>query len=88
LPNCHNGSVERRQHGWIASDRPNRHCCSEGFEIGCDNGDSSGRESELMGHTGHWFGKVTRSPLTIQSPTKMVNRVHHARKSFGHFGLI
>src|SRR5262245_32464473 len=39
LLDCHAGGVERRHDGRIAVDVRNRHWCSDGFEIGCDNGD-------------------------------------------------
>ena len=35
----HAGSVERRHDGRIAVDERNRRWCSDGFEIGCDNGE-------------------------------------------------
>jgi putative transposase len=35
----HTGGVERRHDGRIAVDERNRRWCSDGFEIGCDNGD-------------------------------------------------
>lgn len=35
----HAGGVERRHDGRIAVAEPNRRWCSDGFEIGCDNGD-------------------------------------------------
>jgi len=35
----HAGGLERRHHGRIAVEAPNRRWCSDGFEIGCDNGD-------------------------------------------------
>ena len=33
------GGVERRHDGRVAVDRPDRRWCSDGFEIGCDNGE-------------------------------------------------
>jgi putative transposase len=33
------GGVERRHDGRVAVDRPDTRWCSDGFEIGCDNGD-------------------------------------------------
>jgi putative transposase len=33
------GGVERRDDGWIAVDERSRRWCSDGFEIGCDNGE-------------------------------------------------
>ena len=36
----HVGGVERRHDGRIAVDQRNRRWCSDGFEIGCDNGNS------------------------------------------------
>jgi putative transposase len=36
---CHAGGVERRHDGRIAVDDRNRRWCSDGFEIGCDNGE-------------------------------------------------
>ena len=35
----HAGGVERRHDGRIAVDERNRRWCSDGFEIGCDNGE-------------------------------------------------
>lgn len=35
----HAGGVERRHDGRIAVDARNRRWCSDGFEIGCDNGE-------------------------------------------------
>ena len=35
----HAGGVERRHDGRIAVDKRNRRWCSDGFEIGCDNGE-------------------------------------------------
>ena len=35
----HVGGVERQHDGRIAVDERNRHWCSDGFEIGCDNGE-------------------------------------------------
>jgi putative transposase len=35
----HAGGIERRHDGRIAVEEPNRRWCSDGFEIGCDNGD-------------------------------------------------
>ena len=35
----HAGGAERRHDGRIAVDERNRRWCSDGFEIGCDNGD-------------------------------------------------
>jgi putative transposase len=35
----HAGGLERRHDGRIAVEEPNRRWCSDGFEIGCDNGD-------------------------------------------------
>jgi putative transposase len=35
----HVGGVERRHDGRIAVDQRNRRWCSDGFEIGCDNGE-------------------------------------------------
>jgi transposase InsO family protein len=35
----HAGGAERRHDGRIAVVEPNRRWCSDGFEIGCDNGD-------------------------------------------------
>ncbi len=35
----HAGGVERRHNGRIAVDEGNRRWCSDGFEIGCDNGE-------------------------------------------------
>jgi putative transposase len=35
----HAGGTERRHDGRIAVDERNRHWCSDGFEIGCDNGE-------------------------------------------------
>jgi putative transposase len=36
----HTGNgVERRHDGGVAVDRPNTRWCSDGFEIGCDNGE-------------------------------------------------
>jgi putative transposase len=35
----HAGGVERRHDGRIAVEHANRRWCSDGFEIGCDNGD-------------------------------------------------
>ena len=36
----HIGDGEERRHdGWIAVDRPDTRWCSDGFEIGCDNGE-------------------------------------------------
>ena len=40
----HAGGAERRHDGRIAVDERNRRWCSDGFEIGCDNGrESAGR---------------------------------------------
>ena len=39
LLDCHAGGVERRHDGRIAVDARNRRWCSDGFEIGCDNGE-------------------------------------------------
>jgi putative transposase len=39
LLNRHAGGVERRHDGRIAVDARNRRWCSDGFEIGCDNGE-------------------------------------------------
>jgi putative transposase len=39
LLNRHTGGVERRHDGRIAVDERNRRWCSDGFEIGCDNGE-------------------------------------------------
>jgi len=39
LLNRHVGGVERRHHGRIMLDERNRRWCSDGFEIGCDNGE-------------------------------------------------
>jgi hypothetical protein len=38
----HAGGVERRHDGRIAVDERNRRWCSDGFEIGCDNGEGAG----------------------------------------------
>src|SRR5262249_60796210 len=35
----HAGGTERRHDGRIAVDKRNRRWCSDGFEIGCDNGE-------------------------------------------------
>ena len=35
----HAGGVERRHDGRVAVDERNRRWCSDGFEIGCDNGE-------------------------------------------------
>jgi putative transposase len=35
----HTGGIERRHDGRIAVDERNRRWCSDGFEIGCDNGE-------------------------------------------------
>ena len=35
----HAGGIERRHDGRIAVDERNRRWCSDGFEIGCDNGE-------------------------------------------------
>src|ERR1700745_3986516 len=35
----HAGGTERRHDGRIAVDERNRRWCSDGFEIGCDNGE-------------------------------------------------
>ena len=39
LLDSHAGGVERRRDGRIAVDERNRRWCSDGFEIGCDNGE-------------------------------------------------
>ena len=39
LLNRHVGGVERRHHGRIMLDERNRRWCSDGFEIGCNNGE-------------------------------------------------
>ena len=39
LLNRHAGGVERRHDGRIILDERNRRWCSDGFEIGCDNGE-------------------------------------------------
>ena len=40
LLECHTGAGEERRHdGRVAVDRPNTRWCSDGFEIGCDNGE-------------------------------------------------
>jgi len=39
LLDCHVGGVERRHDGRIVVDARNRRWCSDGFEIGCDNGE-------------------------------------------------
>jgi putative transposase len=39
LLNRHAGGVERRHDGRIMLDERNRRWCSDGFEIGCDNGE-------------------------------------------------
>jgi transposase InsO family protein len=35
----HAGGIERRHDGRVAVDKRNRRWCSDGFEIGCDNGE-------------------------------------------------
>jgi putative transposase len=39
LPQRHAGGVERRHDGTIAVAQPDRRWCSDGFEIGCENGE-------------------------------------------------
>jgi putative transposase len=44
----HAGGTERRHDGRIAVDERNRHWCSDGFEIGCDNGEKCGLPSRWI----------------------------------------
>jgi putative transposase len=44
----HAGGVARRHDGRIAVDERNRRWCSDGFEIGCDNGERCGSPSRSI----------------------------------------
>jgi putative transposase len=88
----HAGGIERRHDGRIAVDERNRRGCSDGFEIGCDNGErvrvafaldccdreaisflatTSGISGDdvrdlMVAAVEHRFGRVNRSPVTIE----------------------
>jgi putative transposase len=70
----HAGGADQRRHdGTIAVDRSNLRWCSDGFELGCDNGEKvriafalDCCDREAMGYVEHRFGQVNRSPRIIE----------------------
>ena len=50
----HVGGIERRHDGRIAVDQRNRRWCSDGFEIGCDNGE------KVRVQPSHWTAVIAR----------------------------
>ena len=84
----HAGGAERRHDGRIAVDERNRRWCSDGFEIGCDNGervrvafalDCCDREAmSFLANTGGISGDDVRAATTTRfTRTRLSDIVHH-----------
>ena len=89
LLDSHAGGVERRHDRRIAVDDRNRRWCSDGFEIGCDNGervrvafawDCCDREAvSFLATTGGISGDDVRDLMVaaVEHRFGSVNRLHH-----------
>ena len=66
----HAGGVERRHDGRIAVDARNRRWCSDGFEIGCDNG--AGCADRHSPAISSWINHYNE----VSTPTRLSDIVH------------